>query len=360
MKKTIYLMAPSNFFTGGPLSTHQLAYILKKKSNFEVKIYYSPKIKKNPIHKEFKNFKLNYTFDIKDDNNNFLIIPEHYPALNEALKFKKIKKIIWWLSVDNYINSKFRSENNRIFRALIKIPYFLIYLFNKITFFLFGILTLKDYLKIYYSLFDFNFFKELNQTNIHIAQSNYALDFIKKKLKNIKTLLVEDQQRELYKKIYNKEKKKIFKKKVNIVSYNATKSNEFIYSIINYDKNINFIPIRGLTAKEMTRLLIKSKIYIDFGYHPGKDRAPREAVLFGNCLITNYKGSAGFYDDVTISNKFKFYEKYQNLKNINKLIYSIFDKYPKYFKDMSKYQKKILKENQNETKQVKNFLKLLR
>ena len=234
----------------------------------------------------------------------------------------------------------------------------MIYLFNKITFFLFGILTLKDYLKIYYSLFNFNFFKELNQTNIHIAQSNYALDFIKKKLKNIKTLLVEDQQRELYKKIYNKEKK-IFKK-VNIVSYNATKSNEFIYSIINYDKNINFIPIRGLTAKEMTRLLIKSKIYIDFGYHPGKDRAPREAVLFGNCLITNYKGSAGFYDDVTISNKFKFYEKYQNLKNINKLIYSIFDKYPKYFKDMSKYQKKILKENQNETKQVKNFLKLLR
>ena len=110
----------------------------------------------------------------------------------------------------------------------------------------------------------------------------------------------------------------------------------------------------------MTRLLIKSKIYIDFGYHPGKDRAPREAVLFGNCLITNYKGSAGFYDDVTISNKFKFYEKYQNLKNINKLIYSIFDKYPKYFKDKIKYQKKILKENQNETKQVKNFLKLLR
>ena len=233
MKKTIYLMAPSNYFTGGPLSTHQLAYILKKYSNYKVKIYYSPKVKKNPVHKEFKNFKLDHTFDIIDSEKNYIIIPEHYPALNEALKFKKINKIIWWLSVDNYINSKFRSENNRFLRGLIKIPYFLIYLFNKITFFFFGILTLKDYLKIYYSLFNFDYFKELKQTKIHLTQSNYALDFIKKRLKNIKTMLIEDQQRELYKKIYFNNKKNIFKYKKNIVSYNATKSNEYIFSIIN-------------------------------------------------------------------------------------------------------------------------------
>lgn len=360
MKKTIYLMAPSNFFTGGPLSTHQLAFILKKVSNYDVKIYYSPKIKTNPVHKEFTKFKLKYSFNINDNEKNFLIIPEHYPALNEALQFKKIKKIIWWLSIDNYINSKFRSENNRVIRALIKIPYFLIYLFNKLTFFIFGILTLKDYLKIYYSLFNFNSFKELKQTNIHIAQSSYALNFIKKKLINIKTMLIEDQQRELYKKIYIKNKKKIIKEKENIVSYNATKSNEFIFSIINYDKNINFVPIRGLTAVEMTNLLIKSKIYLDFGYHPGKDRAPREAALFGNFVITNFKGSAGFYDDVTISNNFKFKEKYKNLKKINELIYSIFDNYPKYIKEMTKYKNKILNENRNETKQVKKFLKLLK
>ena len=108
------------------------------------------KIKKNPIHNEFKQFKLNHTYEINDDKNNVLIIPEHYPALNEALKYNKIKKVIWWLSVDNYINSKFRQENNRLIRAIIKIPYFLIYFFNKITLFNFGILTLKDYLKIYY------------------------------------------------------------------------------------------------------------------------------------------------------------------------------------------------------------------
>ncbi len=359
MKKTIYLMAPSNFFTGGPLSTHQLAYILKKVSNYNIKIFYSPKIKGNPVHNEFRKFKLKYTFSINDDENNILIIPEHYPALREALNYKKIKKVIWWLSVDNYINSKFRHENNRLFRAIIKIPYFLIYLFNKLTLFYFGILTLKDYLKLYYNLFNFNSFKELKQSKFHLAQSTYALDFIEKKLNNVKLMLIEDQQRELYKNIYKKNKRLISKFKENIVSYNATKSNEFIFSIINYDKNIKFIPIRGLTATQMTNLLLKSKIYLDFGYHPGKDRAPREALLFGNCVITNFKGSAKFYNDVTVPNNFKFEEKYKNLKKINKLIYSIFDNYNQNFKKMDKYKNKILNENNNEIKQVKKFLKII-
>jgi hypothetical protein len=359
MKRTIYLMAPSNFFTGGPLSTHQLASILNKYSKYDVKIFYGPKVKKSPVHNEFKKFKLSHTFDIIDSKKNFLIIPEHYPSLDEALKFKKIKKIIYWLSVDNYINSKFRHQYNRLTRAFIKIPYFLIYLFNKITFFYFGILTLKDYLKVYYNFFNFNSFKELKQGKIHIAQSSYASNYVKNKLINAKLILIEDQQRELYKKIYNKNVKLIPKLKENIVSYNATKSNEFIFSIINYDKNIKFVPIRGLTAIQMTNLLMRSKVYLDFGYHPGKDRAPREAVLFGNCVITNLKGSAFFYNDVTISKDFKFYESHKNLIKINKLIYSILYNYPRYFKKMNKYKKKILNENNVEIKQVKKFLKLI-
>lgn len=353
-------MAPSNFFTGGPLSIHQLAHILKKYSNYEVKILYTPKIKKNPIHDEFKKFKLNYTYDAIDDEKNILILPEHYPALKEGLKYKNMVKVIWWLSVDNYLNSKFRDENNRFMRAIIKIPYFITYFFNKITFFNFGLFTLKDYLKIYYSLFNFDYFKELKQSQIHLAQSTYALKFIDTKLSNIKKLLIEDQQRNLYVKIYNKYKRKIPKLKKNIVCYNATKSNEFIKSIINYDKNIKFIPIRGLTALQMTKLLMKSKVYIDYGYHPGKDRAPREAIMFGNCVITNFKGSAKFYNDVMTPDGFKFEEKRESLSKINKLIYSIFDNYPKNFSKMKKYKKKILNENKIEIQQAKKFLKILK
>ena len=41
-------------------------------------------------------------------------------------------------------------------------------------------------------------------------------------------------------------------------------------------------------------------------------------------------------------------------------MHSIFKDYPKYIKKMSKYKNKILNENKNETRQVKNLLKLLK
>ena len=39
---------------------------------------------------------------------------------------------------------------------------------------------------------------------------------------------------------------------------------------------------------------------MDFGFHPGQDRLPREAALLKNCIITNREGSAAFYKDVPI------------------------------------------------------------
>ena len=59
----------------------------------------------------------------------------------------------------------------------------------------------------------------------------------------------------------------------------------------------------------------KTKIYIDFGYHPEKDKMPREVVLNNNC-ITNYKGSAKNKYDIPISKKFKFEQKYNDIKKL--------------------------------------------
>ncbi len=38
----------------------------------------------------------------------------------------------------------------------------------------------------------------------------------------------------------------------------------------------------------------KAKLYIDFGYHPGKERMPREACLLDCCLIIGKDGSAKY------------------------------------------------------------------
>jgi len=104
------------------------------------------------------------------------------------------------------------------------------------------------------------------------------------------------------------------------VLYNPAKGMHYTDSIIQYflqrkQTNITFTPIaavdgsntktRRLTPTEVTNMLLKAKVYIDFGPHPGMDRLPREAALCGCCVITNRQGAAAFYDDVPIPPQFK-------------------------------------------------------
>ena len=60
-----------------------------------------------------------------------------------------------------------------------------------------------------------------------------------------------------------------------------------------------------MTPAEVTELLMKSKIYIDFGHHPGMDRLPREAALAGCIVVTNKEGAANFRSDVPIGEEWK-------------------------------------------------------
>ena len=152
----IYILAPARTFTGGPECLHQLAFYLKKIFKVQTLIYYLPNEIKRPIHKNFKHYKIDYTNIIEDQKDNILIMPEHYEYLNTGLNYSNIKKIIWWLSIDNYYGFKFRYTNKKLLRSFFKIPYNLIKLFNKATNFYFGIFTYTDYLKLIYKFSNFS------------------------------------------------------------------------------------------------------------------------------------------------------------------------------------------------------------
>ena len=83
----------------------------------------------------------------------------------------------------------------------------------------------------------------------------------------------------------------------------AKKNSEKTITINSFRENL--IELKGFTSKEIIRIFQKTKLYIDFGYHPGKDKMPREAVLFNNCVITNLKGSAYNKFDIPINKQFK-------------------------------------------------------
>ncbi len=335
--KKIYLMVPANVSTGGPEALHQLGFVLKNFFNKKVQIFYVPKNTPNPVHENYKKYSIDFTNEIEDSSDNLIIIPEYFNFLKITLNFKNIKKIIWWLSIDNYIGSRFRIKNTKTLRSIYKIPYNFVDIFNSITNFPFGIITLEDYLKFLYKFRDFKKFDEINQANFHLVQSHYAYDFLKNKFEFVDFLSDFIREDLLNNKIdFNK-------KKENIICYNPQKSNKFMNLFIKKN-NFKFIPLINLNHNQIINILSKSKIYMDIGSHPGKDRMPREAVLLGNCILTNLKGSAGNSHDLSIPKEFKFAEKSSNLKNIKEKINQIFNNYDKEYRKFEAYKKKILNE----------------
>ena len=346
-KKTkIFIYSPANIDTGGPTDLHQLAYILRKKFKKKTYISYYPSSKKNPIHKNYRLFKIPFVNKIPDLKENILIIPEAFHFIQMSKNYKYIQKGLWWLSVDNYLKHRFVIKNNKIIQLLIKIPHKIIALFNKLTLFYFGNITFFKYLKfIYLKPKFFNIFK-IKDIDVNLVYSKYQFEALKSK--NIKSSYLSDYIRDEY---FKASKLISIKDKKNIVCYNSSKSTIFFNRFIKLNPDIQFLPLQNLSLNEMISILSKSKIYMDFGYHPGQDHLPREAGLLKNCVITNKEGSASLFADVPIKNEFKFFENYHSFKRMRKKIDIIFNnfsyelsKFEHYRKFLSSQKKKF--ENQ--------------
>ena len=111
----IYIVSNGNKTTGGPETLHQIADTLNNHGIETEMVYYSPKSSNVPDRYEKYNVKV--ANKIIDSQQNFLIVPE---SLTYVLsKYKKIRKCIAWLSVDNYLYSlpltlvKWRMKENK-------------------------------------------------------------------------------------------------------------------------------------------------------------------------------------------------------------------------------------------------------
>ncbi len=62
----------------------------------------------------------------------------------------------------------------------------------------------------------------------------------------------------------------------------------------------NAVALKNMGRNQVTDALQSSKVFIDFGHHPGKDRVPREAALCGAIPMVRKVGAAGFAADVPL------------------------------------------------------------
>ena len=122
--------------------------------------------------------------------------------------------------------------------------------------------------------------------------------------------------------------------------------------------NIKWVAIENMTTEQVKELLLKSKVYIDFGSHPGKDRFPREAAICNCCVITGKKGSAKYYEDVPINDEFKFDDKLSNIDKIIDKINLCLSDYDNQIKKYQGYREFIKSEKSKFQEDVRKIFKI--
>lgn len=322
----VYIVAPANFATGGPESLHQLHYSLIKLGIKSFMYYVLPTDKPDPVHDRFKKYSPLWTNVINDEEDNLLIVPEIYASL--LLKYKRIRRSIYWLSVDNYFLSINRSRSEEFLKNMVK------FVLGK---------------EGRYSYFDN---RKKFKAVIHLAQSYYALEFLKRKGVSKDLYFIHDYINDDF--IKNGQEVDIDKKE-NLVLYNPAKGLEFTQKLMASTPDITWVPLQNLNRMEVIGLLSKAKIYIDFGNHPGMDRFPREAALMMCCVITGRLGSAKFYQDIPIPEKYKYESIDENIEEIRKTIRCALENYSNAVAEFKDYREDIMNQEQEQTAILKEI-----
>lgn len=341
----VFVAAPAGYATGGPELLHQLVYHLRNDLGIDAYMFYYPENHPNPVHPAYSNYGNPYTKRIEDSHENIIIVPEIKEGLSLLGKYKKIRKVVWWLSVDNFLLSYL---SNKVYDLLTRKIRYKIFLIEKVS---------KEYVseildRNFEKCLDINYIEQhiLKDVNYHLCQSYYAADFLKR-------INIDEKSVSYLSDYLNKDflcKKVDISQKENLVAYNPQKGEKFTKNIISFATDIQFVPIVNMTREEVINTLEKVKVYIDFGNHPGKDRIPREAAILGCCVITGKKGSAKYREDLPIPDSYKFEDDENSIPDIVAKIKDCFVNFEERYKDFENYRQFIKNEPAKFLSDLKN------
>lgn len=318
----IYVHCPAGCVTGGAELLHQLVDVLRNNGLNAYIVYFGDE--PHTLPSDYSCYNIELASEIEDLKQNIEVINEGRFYL--IGKNHNIQKMLWWLSVDNfYICSRgywsvidlFKWDKSMAVRQVVK---------------QFVSVFIKKYRVSRLSLLDLKKMKL-----VHAYQSEYAQNFLQNhgfgELVSLKDFVNEDHLNGFSRN--NKE---------NIVLYNPKKGIEFTRKIMSAATDINWVPLQNMTRLELTEVMKKAKLYIDFGYHPGKDRLPRECLMNGCCVITGKQGSAGFFEDVSVPDEYKFEDKDSSIADILKQVKYVLSNYDTAVDDFSYYRQKVKEE----------------
>lgn len=318
----IYVIAPGFFKTGGTELAHQLVNAINILGIKAYITYYKDGDRPLEINPAFKIYVESFKTleDVEDVKDNIVIAPE--TKIGFLSKYSQIRKCVWWMSVDNYLKHD-------------------------------GLISAVKYygfaraIKRLITGDKFGSHNDINPQYTHFYQSEYARIFLKKKY--IDGIRLSDYINiEFGVDTETNERD-------NVVLYNPKKGLRFTKKLIEAGKDIKWVPLMNMTTEEVHNRLVNSKVYIDFGEHPGKDRFPREAAISGCCVLTGKKGSAAYFEDIPISDEYKFSDVDSNIPTILNKIRECLNEYDQKVKDFDYYRKVITMERHVFEEDVKSI-----
>ena len=312
----IYIFCPSGYATGGPEALHQLGHHLRL-LGFDAYMYYLKMPgSKNVTHENYIPYQVPVTTVVENKAEHVMILPETYllPIFNK--KFSSVRKVIWWLSVTNY----------HIFQK------------NYI-----DKISRKPFFKIRKAVSDLkiaSFERIIQEGVLSIGHSWFSMVTLREN--GIEPVgQISDYMNEAFYQLANPAAVK-----EDIIIYNPKKNDEFLTEIINGTSQYNWKPLQDMTPQEVAGWMNKAKLYVDFGYHPGKERMPREACIMRCCMIIGKTGSAAHQPDMPIPEQYRFEKDKEQIPGIIDRIKECLTKYDELINDFKPYREALYREEE--------------
>ncbi len=281
-------------------------------------IYYTDQ-RPDPVPPRFRKYAVPWVTAVDDCERNVLVLPE--TLLGIAREYVRTRRYAWWMSVDNYLNACSLPD---ALRNLTYLPAILKSLVRPVLRCL--RLRCRDrFSSTWIRLRDASLF------DLHLYQSEYARRFLLKNgIRRVQRLsdyineeFLSDDTR--------------VAERANRVLYNPRKGCRYTQRLISLLPGIEWLALEQMTPSEMRSAMRSSKVYADFGHHPGKDRIPREAAANGCVVIVGKRGSAQYDEDLPIGEDFKFGTSRAELHRASRCIGRCLEDYDRCVKEQDRY-----------------------
>jgi hypothetical protein len=251
--RTVYVYVLRGQRSGGLEALHQLAHELSS-LGVEARLVASPESRGLPEEPAYAPYGCTYADDVPDSPDTVLVVPE--VAISSLSGFPRSRHVVWWLSVDfGEPYTEHGSSETEELRRLVRSAH-------------------------------------------NVAQSEYARVEIARR-EGVDTHLLSDWT------VFAGSATRRDDAGLGSVCFNPLRGSELTARVRERTPHLDWRPVEGLDRSGVDDLLLSTTVYLDLGFHPGKDRIPREAALAGCVVVVGRAGSAAYAEDVPVPDEHK-------------------------------------------------------